>query len=432
MIKDVNDSKFVVVRYRADGSLDPTFGFNGKVVTDFVTGNGWNPAVDIAADGSIIAAGSETSSAGILVSRYRADGSPDTSFDHDGVAIFDLPGTWDDAADVAVDAAGNAVVAGRMKLDFETPKQVLARIRPDGQLDAGFGEAGLVIWDSGHGGIQAARGVDIQGDGRIVVAGVTGYESFATLSRYLPTGQPDASFGNGGHVVTHLGYVGSGTTAGNDLALLRDGRIAVSSIFYGPSDVRLQVHTATGALDPSFDGDDGILELDLSGQDRWDAGGFIAGTRDGKIVVAGTQADGSSTPGALEVVAVPSLYPVADVAVSIGATPNPAPAGPVEFIVRVRNDGPTAAPGAHLTFEASHPTEIISTSQGACKSLVPNTTTTCTFGTIPVGAEAVVSLGAHISGTEEGVFGYATVTANATDPDPADNVATIEVLTNPI
>ena len=76
------------------------------------------------------------------------------------------------------------------------------------------------------------------------MAGVTGYESFVTLSRYLPTGQADPSFGNGGHVVTHVDHVGSGTTVGNDLALLRDGRIAVSSIVSGPSDVRLQIHTA--------------------------------------------------------------------------------------------------------------------------------------------------------------------------------------------
>ena len=236
-------------------------------------------------------------------------------------------------------------MAGRMKLHGASPEQVLARVRPDGQLDAGFGEASLVLWDSGHGGIQAARSVDIQGDGRIVVAGVTGYESFVTLSRYLPTGQADPSFGNGGHAVTYVDHVGSGTTVGHDLALLRDGRIAVSSIVSGPSDVRLQIHTVNGVLDPAFDGDDGIVEIDLSGQDRWDAGGLIAAARDGKIVVAGTHAGGSNTPGTLEIVAVPSLAPVADLAVSVTATPNPAPAGPVEFQVRVRNDGPMAATG---------------------------------------------------------------------------------------
>ena len=184
--------------------------------------------------------------------------------------------------------------------------------------------------------------------------------------------------------------------SGNDLALLRDGRIAVSSIFYSPSDVRLQVHTASGALDPAFDGDDGILELDLSGQDRWDAGGFIAGTRDGKIVVAGTHADGSSTPGTLEVVAVPSLHPVADVAVSIGATPNPAPAGPVRVPgagAQRRADGGTGV--------APHVRGVATDRDGAARARArasrwSRTTTTCTFGTIPVGGEAD-RVGRHVT-----------------------------------
>ena len=44
VIEDVNDSKFALLRYRTDGSLDPTFSGDGKVITDFVTGNGLNPA----------------------------------------------------------------------------------------------------------------------------------------------------------------------------------------------------------------------------------------------------------------------------------------------------------------------------------------------------------------------------------------------------
>ena len=36
VIKDVHDSKFALVRYRTDGSLDPTFSGDGKVITDFV------------------------------------------------------------------------------------------------------------------------------------------------------------------------------------------------------------------------------------------------------------------------------------------------------------------------------------------------------------------------------------------------------------
>jgi hypothetical protein len=68
------------------------FSEDGKVITDFVTRNGWNPSVALTKDGSIVAAGSDFAGAGILVSRYRADGTPDPTFDVDGVAVIDLPG----------------------------------------------------------------------------------------------------------------------------------------------------------------------------------------------------------------------------------------------------------------------------------------------------------------------------------------------------
>ena len=149
-------------------------------------------------------------------------------------------------------------------------------------------------------------------------------------------------------------------------------------------------------------------------------------------MVAGTQADGSSTPGTLEVVAVPSLYPVADVAVTIGATPNPAPAGPVEFIVRGSQRRADAATGAHLTFEASQPTGNHQHESGCVQVAGPEHDDVHVRHDPGRRRGRRVARRTHVSGTEEGVFGHATVTANATDPDPADNFATIEVLINPI
>ena len=428
---DIHFSKFAVVRYRTDGSLDPTFSGDGKVVTDFITGNGWDPNVAVASDGSIIAAGSETSSAGVLVARYRGDGSPDTAFDVDGMATFDLPGTWEAAFDVAADASGNAVVVGRVHVPGSVPKQVIARVRPNGQLDSGFGSGGLVVWDAGHGGVQAARAVAIQSDGRIVVAGVAGYEQIVTLSRYLPSGQSDQSFGDAGHELTYSDGQSPGAAVGGDVALLPHGRIAVSSNAGWPTDVRLQVHTPNGELDPAFDNGDGKLDVDLSGADRQDRG-LITVARDGKIIVAGNHNDDSnSLYGTLEVLAVPSLAPVGDVAVSVGATPNPASQGPVQFQVRVRNDGPMEATGVGLTFDASQATGPGVPSRGSCKSPQPRITT-CTFGAIPPGAEVLVSIGTSVTGTEEGLFGTATITSTSHDPDPSDNSTTLEVIINPI
>ena len=306
------------------------------------------------------------------------------------------------------------------------PDNFLARVRVDGQLDPSFGAGGVVTWSAGE-HHEAARSVAIQGDGRIVVAGTTNDWSSVTLARYLPSGQPDPSFGDGGYVVSDLDPAPSLQPQVVDLAMLRDGRIAVSSTYAIPSAGRLQVVTPSGAPDHSFDGDDGVVELKLGGADRWDDGGFLAVTRDGKLVVAGTHRDQNLAPGILEVVAVPTIAPVADVAASIEATPNPASAGPVEFLVHVRNDGPGGANDVTLRFEASQATGDVRTSQGTCTSPL-SYVTTCTLGSISVGEEAIVSITTTVTGFEEGLFGTATVTSGSIDPNTTNDTANAEVL----
>lgn len=83
---------FCVIRYKADGTLDISFGTGGKLAIDFGESEG---ASDIAlqADGKIVLAGGSGKLAGnILLSssfalvRLNAAGSPDASFDGDGKA----------------------------------------------------------------------------------------------------------------------------------------------------------------------------------------------------------------------------------------------------------------------------------------------------------------------------------------------------------
>jgi len=75
-----------VVRYNPDGSLDPAFDGNGKVVTPI---GAYAAANDVAIqpDARIVAAGfqSDGSRQVIALVRYNSDGSRDASFDSDGI-----------------------------------------------------------------------------------------------------------------------------------------------------------------------------------------------------------------------------------------------------------------------------------------------------------------------------------------------------------
>ena len=95
---------------------------------------------------------------------------------------------------------------------------------PNGSLDTSFSGDGKLTTDFGFGADDEANGVAVQGDGKIVAAGVasggaTG-DDFA-LTRYNPNGSLDTTFSGDGKRRTNFG----GDDMANGVALQVDGRI---------------------------------------------------------------------------------------------------------------------------------------------------------------------------------------------------------------
>jgi uncharacterized delta-60 repeat protein len=104
---------FALARYNTDGSLDTSFDGDGKVVTDFGLDEN-APDVAIQEDGKIIAAGTFCCHSGdseFALARYNADGSLDPNFDFDGRVLSDFGGRAEAHA-VAIDTSGKIVAAG--------------------------------------------------------------------------------------------------------------------------------------------------------------------------------------------------------------------------------------------------------------------------------------------------------------------------------
>jgi uncharacterized delta-60 repeat protein len=105
------DADFSLARYNPDGSLDSSFSGNGLLVTDFGANDGAN-AVAIQADGKIIAAGeTELDTGDFALARYNPDGDLDPTFGDDGRVVTDL-GAFDVATGVAIQPDGRIVAAG--------------------------------------------------------------------------------------------------------------------------------------------------------------------------------------------------------------------------------------------------------------------------------------------------------------------------------
>jgi uncharacterized delta-60 repeat protein len=105
---------FLLARYRADGTLDSTFGDHGIVKTDLGSGDDFAESVAVDAKGRIVLVGRATSATilDMALVRYRPDGTLDTSFDGDGIVTADFHGRGEFGQDLAFDAAGRIVAAG--------------------------------------------------------------------------------------------------------------------------------------------------------------------------------------------------------------------------------------------------------------------------------------------------------------------------------
>lgn len=211
-----------VARYNADGSLDTTFGGDGMVTTDLAPSlqeGGDLRALAVQPDGKIVVAGEVGSTRfDFVLVRYNTDGSLDTGFGTNGIQRTDF-GDYDSAEALAVQPDGKIVAAGS-----SGGRAALARYNTNGTLDPGFDGNGLVLTPGG-----GAEDMKLQGDGRIVVAG-SGPGGFNVL-RYNTDGGLDSGFGNGGRVATSFG----GSDAAHGVALQSDGRI-VAAGQGGPDD----------------------------------------------------------------------------------------------------------------------------------------------------------------------------------------------------
>jgi len=270
-----------LARYHPDGMLDPSFGAAGKVLIDAGTDNSSARVLALQPDGKIVVVGKvriggETNS---MLARFLSNGLPDPTFGENGL-VTPLIGANDDTVHkgLTLQTDGKIIVAGAsfngVNGDFS-----IARYNADGSPDTSFNGSGTVSTDIG-GGNESAVEVKIQADGKIIAAGTTGLATnrFA-LVRYLANGTLDPSFGTSGKVTTAFG-TGEHARA---MVIQGDGRIVVAG--FGGGDIAVARYLANGALDTSFDGD-GRVTTSLGIATTGVTFG-MALQSDGKILVAG-------------------------------------------------------------------------------------------------------------------------------------------------
>jgi uncharacterized delta-60 repeat protein len=224
-----------------------------------------------------------------------ASGGLDNTFSGDGKLTTNIGGKLknDYGRGVAIQSDGKIIVAGEHRDDAWTNEDfAVVRYKANGALDKTFSGDGKAT--ANFGGIDQATGVVLQSDNKIVVAGQICDDQGicdVALARFNSNGSLDTTFSKDGKVTTDFGGDDNGSYGG--VAIQSNGKIVVVGYMYNGSDYDMAIHryNANGSLDKTFSGD-GRAKVGF-GAGRNDNAIGVAIQSDGKIVIAGDTCDAS-------------------------------------------------------------------------------------------------------------------------------------------
>lgn len=281
-------------RYNSDGTLDASFGNGGVVIYD---GSVFDTAYGIALDGNgkILVTGyvDNPTSIDMAIWRYNSDGTPDTTFDTDGVVIVDVAGNTDYGWSIVIAANGRILVSGIGDNGTDSDAMIWG-YNSDGTPDTTFGVNGVAVFDGGFNDIGFDIKLDAQG--RLLQGGWT-YTStnvsdrHAAIWRYSASGVLDTTFGTNGMAV----HDPSAHSLGYSLNIDGQGNIIVGGAIHNGTDWDLAIWKfgINGSPDNTF-GVAGLATYASSGTAVTDFSIDSTISADGKIILVGYMSNGAN------------------------------------------------------------------------------------------------------------------------------------------
>lgn len=268
------------ILFSQDGTLDPSFGNGtGYVITDFGGPDDMSYASLEQTDGKIVAFGFSDYGGEQSLSRYLPDGSLDNSFGTDGKVTTDFnnEGNFIFYATINQQVDGKLLSSATNRLPGGNQDFFMARYLTNGDLDTSFGNNGTVMTDYGEDVLSATA---LLPDGKILAGGWSqiGSSRYLLLTKYLSNGDLDTSFGVDGIVAT---YLHDSPTIVFPFMVQPDGKILVA--FRGTSGfLTFHQYLDNGTLDPTF-GTNGVVVANIASGLLY---GSIAMKENGNIVAA--------------------------------------------------------------------------------------------------------------------------------------------------
>lgn len=300
------DGENALARYLPDGTLDTSFDDDGLIYTEDSGNSSSIEDMVLQPDGKIVVVSyfPSTPAEDYRLTRYTADGYPDTTFDGDGSIQVNVNNS-DHPTTVLLQPDGKILVGGYLFPPGTGDLQYfITRHNTNGSLDTTFNSTGkktIAYTDSG-----VLHDIALQTDGKIVFNGRAGFPTTMVTGRINANGSVDTSFGTAGTTITTVNIDSQDNTG--EIRIQADGKIvAINRLSYpadNSQDVLLMRYNANGTLDTSFSGD-GMFnfayypgrnygrDFDIVGGKYLISGNTEASFSDNQVALSRVNADGT-------------------------------------------------------------------------------------------------------------------------------------------
>jgi len=181
-----SNNDFCAARYTAAGVLDTSFAYSGKASVDFASGNDNAYGLAVDPNNKILLVGSSGGKMGMVM--LNANGSVDTTFGDNGRKTV---GDSGEAKSVVRASNGTYYISGRLITDGDSNYGVI-QLTSSGTLNTDFGSLGLVETNIYSNALDISETVLLQDDGKIIAVGFSQPSGYAfTAVRYESSGKLD-------------------------------------------------------------------------------------------------------------------------------------------------------------------------------------------------------------------------------------------------
>lgn len=231
-----SDDNFAVAKFNADGTIDTSFGANGYSITTFMSSPSFIKKIALQSDGKIVLAGfliNESNIYEMAVARLNTDGTLDNSFGTDGKISFNIGNGNDYLEGVAIQDDGKILLGGhKWIMNFGLRHDLaVVRLHENGSFDTTYGDNGVATARLVD-GANYSRDILLQPDNKVIISGFTVLEEEynMAMARFDSDGNLDDTFGIDGMVSTNIHEDYS-----NAITLQGDNKIILAGYSYNAS-----------------------------------------------------------------------------------------------------------------------------------------------------------------------------------------------------